>query len=547
VASAAAPGPPRPDGSTAAWAPWLVALGLAALVALVYGSVGGLGSVNFDDPRYVFQNPQVSRGLTAEGLAWAFTSFHAGNWHPLTWLSHMLDVELFGLDPGRHHAVNAVLHGAATLLLFAFLRAATGSLWRSALAAALFAVHPLHVESVAWISERKDVLSGAFWFLACWAHVRYVRKPGLARYALVAAAFTLGLLSKPMVVTLPLALLLLDFWPLGRVSAAAQFRPQALGLLREKVPLLALSVASGVVTLVAQTRGGAVSAVPVLEPSARIGNALLSYALYLGKTVWPAGLAVVYPHPSLGPDGLPAWQVACSALLLAALTALAAWQRTRRPYLAMGWLWYLGTLLPVIGIVQVGLQGMADRYTYVPLAGIFVAVAWLVGDAAEAFRPGRAVVAAACAGLLLACAAQARRQVETWRDSFSLFGHALDVTSDNWLAFRNLGVAWQDARQPERAIPALEKSLRLMPNDGQTWMNLGIAYASVRRYEDASRCLERAAEMRPGDGHVWFNLGIFYVLTGQWERVPEVERRLRLIDADLAERLAQRVDQASGR
>jgi hypothetical protein len=521
-------------------------VGLVALVALVYGSVGELGSVNFDDPRYVFQNPHVSRGLTREGVAWAFTSFHSGNWHPLTWLSHLLDVELFGLDPGRHHAVNAVLHGAATLLLFGFVKAASGRVWRSALAAALFAAHPLHVESVAWISERKDVLSGALWFLACWAYAGYVRRPGAARYALVTAAFILGLLSKPMVVTLPIVLLLLDVWPLGRISASAPSLPQALVLVREKAPLLALSVASGVVTLLAQSRGEAFSDVAALGLQARLGNAVLSYALYLGKMVWPVDLAVVYPHPSLRPGGLPAWQTVGSILLLAVLTAGAMWQRSRRTYLAVGWLWYLVTLVPVIGLVQVGLQGMADRYTYVPLVGIFVAVAWLAGDAAEAFRPGRAVAAVACAGLLLGCTAVARRQVATWRDSFTLFGHALEVTKDNWLALRNLGIAWQDARLPERAIPALEESLRLMPGDGQTWMNLGIAYASVRRYEDASRCLGRAAEMRPGDGHVWFNLGIYYLLTGEWERVPEVELRLRSIDPDLADRFAQRAARARG-
>jgi protein O-mannosyl-transferase len=517
-----------------------------ALVALTYGSAAGLGAVNFDDPRYVFQNPHVQRGLTGEGVAWALTTFHAGNWHPLTWISHMLDVELFGLDPGHHHLVNAILHGAATLLLFGFLGAATGHLWRSALAAALFAAHPLHVESVAWISERKDLLCAAFWFLACRAYLSYARRPGAARYALVAGAMALALLCKPMAVTLPAVLLLLDFWPLGRVAPGAPLPARVLGLVREKVPLLALSAASSALTLLAQSRGGAVSDVPTLGAGARIGNAVLSYALYLGKTVWPLDLAVVYPHPFLGAGGISAWGVAGSALLLAAITALAAWQRSRRPWLAVGWLWYLVALLPVIGLVQVGLQGMADRYTYVPLVGIFIALAWLAGEAAEAPGPRRIAAALACAGLVLGSSALARRQVETWRDSFTLFGHALEVTTDNWLALRNLGVAWQDARQPEKAIPALEESLRLMPGDGQTWMNLGIAYASVRRYADARSCLERAAEMRPGDGHVWFNLGIFYLLSGQAERVPEVELRLRPIDPDLAERLAERAARARG-
>lgn len=526
---------------------WLAALGLAGLVALAYGAVGGLGFVNFDDPRYVFQNPYVRRGLTFEGVAWAFTSFHAGNWHPVTWLSHMLDVELFGLEPGWHHLVAAVLHGVATLLLFGCLRAATGRTRPSALASALFAVHPLHVESVAWISERKDVLAAIFWFLAAWAYVRWARRPGAARYAAVAAAFALGLMSKPMVVTLPLVLLLLDGWPLGRVSAAAPLRPQALALAREKAPLFAMSLASAAVTLVAQSRGESLASAPALPAAARIGNAFLSTALYLGKTLWPARLAAVYPHPGLGAGGVPPGPALASAALVAALTALALWQRRRRPYLAVGWFWYLVALLPVIGLVQVGLQGMADRYTYLPLVGIFIAFAWLAAEVAHGSRPRLLAVAAASLGLVLACAAASRRQVETWRDSFTLFGHALEVTGDNWLALRNLGIAQQDAGRHDEAIASLERSVRLMPLDGQAWMDLGISYASARRYREAGECFQRAVAMRPGDDYAWFNLGIFYALSGQWERLPEVERRLRELSPEMAERLSRRLAGARGR
>ncbi len=541
------PGSPGPRGAAPDRSHWLAALGLAGLVALAYGAVGGLGSVNFDDPRYVFENPHVRDGLTLDGVAWAFTAFHAGNWHPVTWLSHMLDVELFGLVPGRHHLVNAVLHGAATLLLFGWLRAATGRTWPSALASALFAVHPLHVESVAWISERKDVLAAVFWFLATWAWVRHVRRPGAARYAAVVVAFALGLMSKPMVVTLPIALLLLDAWPLGRISAAAPLRPQVLALLREKAPLLAMSLASAAVTLLAQSRGGSVASVPALPVAARTGNAFLSTALYLGKTLWPARLAAVYPHPGLGAGGVPAWPALASALLVAGLTALALWQRRRRPYLAVGWLWYLVTLLPVIGLVQVGLQGMADRYTYLPLVGIFVALAWLAAEVAQGSRPRLVAVASACIGLVLACAAVSRRQAETWRDSFTLFGHALEVTEGNWLALRNLGIAQQDAGRHGEAIASLEASLRLMPMDGQAWMDLGIAYASAHRYQDAGVCFQRAVAMRPDDDHVWFNLGIFYALTGQWDRLPEVEARLGELSPEMAERLSRRLARARGR
>jgi tetratricopeptide (TPR) repeat protein len=540
-----APAPPRAAGATPAWAPWLAALGLLGLVALVYGAAGNLGFVNLDDEQYVTQNTAVVRGFTAEGLRWAF-GFHLSNWHPLTWISHMLDVELFGLDAGSHHLVNVALHALATLLLFGFLRGATGATWRSAFAAALFAAHPLHVESVAWVAERKDVLSTVFWLLACWAYVGWVRRPGTLRYAAVVAAFALGLLSKPMVVTLPVALLALDVWPLKRIDPARPSLREALALLREKLPLLAMSAASSVLTVLAQSQGGAVSSTRLIGVGDRIGNAILSCALYLWKTVWPARLAVAYPHPSLGPAGLSGWQVTVAALVLAAGSTLAFQQRVRRPYLATGWLWYLVTLLPVMGIVQVGLQGMADRYTYVPLIGIFAAVAWLAGEAAASSRLRRGGAAAVCAGLVLACGVVARRQVETWKDSFTLFGHALAVTSDNWFALRNLGSAHQDAGNHAVAIAALEESLRLMPHDAQTWMNLGISYGSVGRYDDAARCLGRAAAMRPGDDYVWYNLGIFYLLTGQWDRVPEVEARLRQLSPPMAERFAQRAARARG-
>ncbi|HEU4385123.1 MAG TPA: tetratricopeptide repeat protein [Anaeromyxobacteraceae bacterium] len=516
-----------------------MAAALIGLVTWIYGPVEDFGFINLDDEQYVTHNPAVTRGLTAAGLRWAL-GFHLSNWHPLTWVSHMLDVELFGLDPGMHHLVSVLLHGLASLLLFGFLRSATGATWRSALVAALFAAHPLHVESVAWVSERKDVLSTVFWFLGCWAYVGWVRRPGAARYAGVASTFLLGLLSKPMVVTLPLVLLLIDAWPLRRLDLGRPPLRQVLALLREKLPLLAMSAASSVVTLLAQSQGGAVSSTGLIGVPDRIGNAVLSYAAYLWKTVWPAHLAVAYPHPSLGPQGLSWWGVAVAALVLAAASAFAHHQRARRPYLAIGWLWYLVTVLPVIGLVQVGVQAMADRYTYVPLVGIFAALAWLAAEMAERFRTPSAV-AAGCAVAVLACAGLARRQVGTWKDSFTLFGHATAVTRDNWFALRNLGSAHQDLGEHALAIAAFEESLRLMPHDAQTWMNLGISYGSAGRYEDSARCLERAAAMRPGDDHIWYNLGVLYLLTKQWDRVPDVQARLQQLSPPLAERFARRV------
>ena len=517
--------------------PWVVAALLAAAVTAVYWHVGTLGFVNFDDPRYVTQNTHVQRGLTLDGLVWAFSTFQVGNWHPLTWLSHMLDVELFGLDPGRHHVVNVVLHAVDTALLFAVLHVGTRRLWRSAFVAALFAVHPLHVESVAWISERKDVLSTLFWLLGTLAYIRYTRRPGAARMLVVALAMGLGLLSKPMLVTFPLTLLLLDVWPLARISPARLLTRDVLGLMGEKGPLLALSAASCVVTIMAQSRGGAVTSTGVLSLGDRLGNALVSYVVYLAKTFWPTRLAAVYPHPALGPGGLPTWQPLAALVVLTAISAAVLWQRGRRPYLAVGWAWYLVTLFPVVGVMQVGLQAMADRYTYVPLIGIFTAVTWLAADVAAPWRYGRRALGAVAGFLLAASGAVAQRQVEHWRDSFALFGHALEVVPDNWLALRNLGAAHQDARQYASAISSLEASLRLMPHDGQVWMNLALSYSSVGRHEEAIPCFDRALRMRPDDPIVWYNDAVAAAMRGDAERLGRAAERLSQLDPVLAGRL----------
>ncbi|MGH9361727.1 MAG: tetratricopeptide repeat protein, partial [Thermoanaerobaculia bacterium] len=349
-------------------------LGLALLTVLVFAPVVRHDFVSLDDPAYVTGNAQVRRGLTAEGFRWAWGNEVAGNWHPLTMLSHMLDAELHGLDPGGHHLTSLLLHAANAVLLFVLLRRLTGAAGRSAAVAALFAVHPLHVESVAWIAERKDVLSAFFFFLALLAWSGYARRPSSWRYLLALLAFALGLLAKPMVVTLPLVLLLLDVWPLGRLPlAAAAERRRALGpLLREKLPFVLLALGAAAVALVTQRE--AMSPLAALSLGRRIANALLAYAAYLSDTVWPRGLAVFYPLPG----ALPAWRVALAAVLLAALTALALARLHRSPWLAVGWLWFVGMLLPVIGLLQVGSQARADRYTYLPSIGLFVALVWEV-------------------------------------------------------------------------------------------------------------------------------------------------------------------------
>jgi hypothetical protein len=376
---------------------------------------------SYDDRTYVSANRHIQRGLSAEAVRWAFTTTRAANWHPVTWVSHMIDVTVFGLAPGPAHAVNLALHVANVLLLFVFFARTTGAAGRSAVVAALFAVHPLHVESVAWIAERKDVLSTLFWLLATWEYVEYARSRSTGRLALVAFLMALGLLAKPMLVTLPFTLLLLDRWPLGRASAGWK------ALVVEKLPLFALSIAACVATFLAQQAGGAVASVERFPAPVRVANAIWSYVAYLELTLWPRRLAVFYPHPG---SSLPAWKVALAASILAAMTSLAVMLRRSRPYVLTGWLWYVGTLVPVIGLVQVGNQGMADRYTYVPLIGIFVIVAWTAASwGSHTTIPAVAVV--------LALAAAARAQVMEWRDTVTVFTHALAVTGPNPTALVN--------------------------------------------------------------------------------------------------------------
>ncbi len=519
----------------------LIGGALLALVALVYRQVAEFGFVNFDDPRYVTQNPIVKAGLTWRGVVWAFSGVHVSNWHPLTWLSLMLDVEAFGVDPSAMHLVNVALHAANTALLFLVLQAATNRPWRCAFVAALFAVHPLHVESVAWISERKDVLSTLFWLLAMGAWLRWVRAPSAPRKIAVALAMALGALSKPMVVTLPVTLLLLDVWPLRRLDPEGLTPARLWPLVREKWALFAVSAVTGVLTLVAQQEGGSVASSQAVALPARLGNAILAYGQYLLQTIWPTALAVVYPHPALTPSGLPWGAVFLSALVLAIVTAIVVWQWRARPYLAFGWAWYVVTLAPVIGLVQVGLQGRADRYTYVPLIGVFVAVTWMAADLVGARLWGRTVLGAAAAGSVAAASILAFRQVATWQDSFRLFNHALEVTSENGLAWRNLGTAWQDARRPELAVPALRESIRLMPHDARTWLNLAISHMTMGQFDEADACFRKALDMSPRDPFIWFNLGIAQAMRGDLEALSRTESMLRDLDRDLAEELQRRL------
>ena len=522
----------------------LAVAALVALVVAIYAPVGQFGFLDLDDDQYVVQNPRVRAGLTTEGVTWAFTAFHAANWHPLTWLSHMADVELFGLDPGRHHQVNLLLHALDAVLLFLFLLRATGATWRSALAAALFAVHPLHVESVAWISERKDVLSTLFWLVTCLAWLGYVRRPSPARYAGAMIAYGLGLLAKPMLVTLPLVLLLLDAWPLRRLPPGRLSVRSLFPLVREKLPLLVMAAASALVTWLAQSRGGGVLDTVALSLPVRLGNALLSAATYLWQCAWPVRLAALYPHPGLLSSGLSGAQVALSATVLLGLSALAAWQWRRGPWLAVGWLWFLVALLPVVGIVQVGDQGHADRYTYVPLIGIFVALAWSIPSVAS--RWGRAAVGATSALVIVGLSLQARRQVSTWRDSVTLFEHALSVTDGNYHAWRGLGSAYLAAARPDKALPALQESLRLQPEDPNTWMNLGFAAFRAGSPPESMAAFEQALRRKPNDPTILLNLGVVAATQGDWARVDEVRASLARIGSDRVDELDRRVRRLRG-
>jgi Flp pilus assembly protein TadD len=528
--TAAAPAPSRVPSERVL----LACLLLTAAPLVVYAQVWTHEFVGLDDLGYIVNNPDVTAGLTARGVVWAFTTGQEGNWHPLTWLSHMLDVQLHGVRPGPHHLTGLAFHVANTLLLFGVLKQMTGKLGRSAVVAGLFALHPLHVESVAWASERKDVLSTLFWLLTMWAYVGYVRRPAVGRYGLTLALFALGLMAKPMLVTLPFVLLLLDVWPLGRStgktdgpSPGPSFidRRAALRLVTEKVPFFALTLISSVVTFLAQQRAGAVAELHEHPLGARVANALLSYVGYLGKTFWPAGLAVMYPFPrSPSP-----WWVWGSLLMLAGVTGVVVRAASRSPYLAVGWLWYLGTLVPVIGLVQVGSQSMADRYTYVPLIGVFIMLAWGMPDLLARWRH-RDVALPAVAGLALAaCAVLAFVQVGYWKNSTALWTRAIAVTTDNFLVHYQLGTHLSKRGQSRDAVDHYREALRINPRYVAAHNNLGFALAGLGQHDDAIGHYTEAIRLLPTYPEARNNLALALAAQGKLdEAIREMREAVRI-------------------
>ena len=491
---------------------------LVLVTAGVFWQVSSFDFVRYDDDKYVTGNRHVQVGLTGGHIVWAFQSVYANNWHPLTWLSHMLDCQLFAMNPAGHHLTNLFFHIINTLLLFFLVKRMTDLPWRSAFVAALFAVHPLHIESVAWVAERKDVLSTFFFMMTVWAYVRYVERPGFYRYLAILLFFVLGLMSKPMLVTLPFVLLLLDFWPLGRlrldgtvlrrdpgdmtVMGDGTGKRSVMGLIIEKIPLFILSGASVCVTLFAQWSG--IAPIVSLPFAARISNALVSYVSYIVKMIWPHDLAVLYPYP----DAIPAWQIGFSILLLILITAIAVRLRKRYPYAIVGWLWYLGTLVPVIGLVQVGHQSMADRYTYLPMIGLFIAIAWMVPDLLARRRFHRLALAVLAVCAIAALMTASLFQIRYWQNSTTLFARALSVTKNNFIIETNMGASLAEEGKFGEAIAHYQEALRIRPDDFEARYNLANALARQGKPEEAVSHYAVILQTQPAAAAVHNNMGI---------------------------------------
>jgi hypothetical protein len=456
------------------------------MVTAVYSEVISHQFLSYDDNVYVVNNPHVASGITYKNFIWAFTSYYVANWHPITWLSHMADVQFYGMNPSGHHVTNVIIHTLSSLILLLFLFRSTGSLWRSSFVAALFALHPLHVESVAWVAERKDVLSAFFGFLSLLFYSEYVTRHKPTLYFLSLLSFILGLMSKPMLVTLPIIMLLLDYWPLNRYSHAVQgqglqqFSARVTTLIKDKLIFLFCSVISAVITIYVQGTSGAIKSFDVIPFGIRVENASIAYVKYIGKTLWPLDLAVLYPMPL----NLPLWKVIVSLFILLIMSSAIILAGRRHHYLIVGWLWFLITLLPVIGLIQVGTQSMADRYSYIPVIGLFIMVTWGVSDLLEGFKYGRGILALLAGLIIISLTALTRQQLSYWQDNISLYRHTLQVTTDNDKINTNLGVALAEKGELHAAIHEFQEALRINPNNKQARNNLGIALAQMRAQDE---------------------------------------------------------------
>jgi tetratricopeptide (TPR) repeat protein len=522
----------------------LISLALALVTFAVFYQVHSFEFINYDDNVYVYENPHIQTGITSESVKWAFSSGYANFWHPLTWLSHMLDWELFGARPAGHHLMGLFFHIANTLLLFIVLKRMTEAPWRSAFVAALFALHPLHVESVAWITERKDVLSTFFWLLTMWAYVRYVNRPGAVNYLTVVLFFVLGMMAKPMLVTLPFVLLLLDYWPLGRIlykdtKSETTQRNAARGsslriisrLVLEKVPLFVISIVASMIAFIAQQAGGSVASTAELPVRLRIINAFISYVTYIEKMFWPSRLAVFYPY---FPSKLTVWSGALLLLLLLAMTVLVLWVARRHRYMVTGWFWYLGTLVPVIGLVQVGDYSRADRFTYITLTGLFIIVAWGLSDLLAEFRYKRILLTVSGLLVISTLSVCTWLQLRYWKDSLTLFHHALGVTENNNIIHSLIASSLCKQQSFNEAVVEYKRSLQIQPNDPAVLNGLGIALGQQGKIDEAAEYFNKALRMKPNFAEAHNNLGYTLAFQGKLdEAVVHYKEALR-IDPDYA-------------
>ena len=519
---------------------YMICLFLVIATLAVYWQVLNNDFVIYDDDKYVTENTHVHKGVTFDSLTWAFTSSHASNWHPLTWISHMIDYQLYGLNARGHHLTSLLFHVANTLLLFLILVRMTGTLWQSSFVAALFALHPLHVESVAWVAERKDVLSTFFMMLTVWAYILYVKKREIKGYLLVVLFFVLGLMSKPMLVTLPFILLLLDFWPLGRLCLLRDTKNVATGqhtneradifrLVLEKAPFFALAVGSSIVTFIVQERGGAMEIAKTYSIQTRIINAFVAYTEYIVDMIWPVKLALLYPHPG---NSLQLWKGVVAGFALVLITILVIRKARRIPYLAVGWLWYIVTLIPVIGIVQVGSQAMADRYTYVTLIGLFIIIAWGANDLLSKWRHRKIWLSTLAAIILPVLIVLTWKQVQYWENGITLFKHTLRHTSNNYVIHNNLGIVLREQGRTEEAIKHYLQALRSNPDYALAHYNLSNAYAEQGKNKKVIEACKHAIRIKPDYADAHYNLGVAYGGSGKYEEAVEAFKQVIRIDSN---------------